>query len=146
MSEHHRANSPNRLQRAPQQSVFARSQRPSTDNSSSLRRAVFLGLCRAHAVAPSSAARHLGLGEWRRVGIDRLRGTQRDLLHQAAPRLRPGGTLVYSTCSLEPEENIEAMNKFLGGHPEFRMERSRELLPFADGVDGTFVARMVRKP
>jgi 16S rRNA (cytosine967-C5)-methyltransferase len=76
--------------------------------------------------------------------IGRLRATQRDLLRQAAPLLKPGGTLIYSTCSLEPEENSEAVDEFLGAHPSFKLERTRELLPFADGVDGTFMARMVR--
>ena len=76
--------------------------------------------------------------------IGRLRATQLDLLHQAAPLLKPAGILVYSTCSLEPEENSEVVNEFLAGHSDFRLERSRELLPFEDAVDGTFAARLVK--
>ena len=76
--------------------------------------------------------------------IAKLQATQEELLRQAAPLLRPGGTLVYSTCSLEPEENSQVVAGFLGEHPEFRLERTRELLPFVDGVDGTYVARMLR--
>jgi 16S rRNA (cytosine967-C5)-methyltransferase len=76
--------------------------------------------------------------------IQRLRATQLDLLRQAAALLKPGGTLVYSTCSLEPEENGEVMDEFLRVHPEFELERTRELLPFADSVDGSYVARLRR--
>jgi 16S rRNA (cytosine967-C5)-methyltransferase len=76
--------------------------------------------------------------------IVRLRATQRELLRQAASCLRPGGTLIYSTCSLEPEENSEAVAEFLGEHPSFKLERTRALLPFIEGVDGTFTARLVR--
>ncbi len=76
--------------------------------------------------------------------IRRLRATQRELLLQAAGLLKPGGTLVYSTCSLEPEENGEVVHEFLGAHPEFKLERTRELLPFVEGVDGSYVARMAR--
>jgi 16S rRNA (cytosine967-C5)-methyltransferase len=75
--------------------------------------------------------------------INRLQATQRELLRQAAMLLRPGGTLIYSTCSLEPEENRQVVDEFLGQHPAFRLERARELLPFLDGVDGTYVARLV---
>jgi 16S rRNA (cytosine967-C5)-methyltransferase len=64
-----------------------------------------------------------------------------NLLNQAAPRLKPGGTLVYSTCSLEPEENAEVVKQFLAAHPEFKLERERALLPFTDAVDGAYVAR-----
>ncbi len=74
--------------------------------------------------------------------IERLRADQLTLLNQAAPRLKPGGTLVYSTCSLEPEENSEVVKSFLTAHPQFELERERELLPFADGVDGAYVARL----
>jgi 16S rRNA (cytosine967-C5)-methyltransferase len=77
--------------------------------------------------------------------LGRLRSAQLELLRQAATLLKPGGLLVYSTCSLEPEENSEVVNEFLGGHANFKLERTRELLPFADGVDGTYVARMVRE-
>jgi 16S rRNA (cytosine967-C5)-methyltransferase len=74
--------------------------------------------------------------------ISRLRVTQLGLLRRAAPLLKPGGVLVYSTCSLELEENIEVISQFLSERAGFRLERKRELLPFADGVDGAFVARL----
>ncbi len=76
--------------------------------------------------------------------ISRLRSTQLDLLRQAAALLKPGGTLVYSTCSLEAEENQEVVTQFLNESASFRLERQRELLPFVDGVDGAFVARLVK--
>jgi 16S rRNA (cytosine967-C5)-methyltransferase len=76
--------------------------------------------------------------------ILRLRQAQLDLLRTAARLLKPGGTLVYSTCSLEPEENREVVAQFLEEHGGFAMQHERELLPFVDGVDGAFVARLVR--
>jgi 16S rRNA (cytosine967-C5)-methyltransferase len=74
--------------------------------------------------------------------ISRLRQTQLDLLKLAATRLKPGGVLVYSTCSLEPEENSEAVEEFLREHQNFKREAERQLLPFADNVDGAYVARL----
>ncbi len=74
--------------------------------------------------------------------IERLRTEQLELLRQAAPRLKPAGTLVYSTCSLEPEENGEVVKQFLTEHPQFKLEQERELLPFVDGVDGAYVAKL----
>jgi 16S rRNA (cytosine967-C5)-methyltransferase len=76
--------------------------------------------------------------------IERLRATQLDLLHKAAVYLKPAGFLVYSTCSLEPEENSEVVKQFLDEDAGFKLERGRELLPFAEGVDGAFVARIRR--
>jgi len=76
--------------------------------------------------------------------IQRLRTTQLELLQQAAPQLKPGGTLVYSTCSLEPEENDSVISEFLSANSDFKLARRRELLPFADDVDGAFVATMPR--
>jgi 16S rRNA (cytosine967-C5)-methyltransferase len=80
----------------------------------------------------------------RREEIDRLRATQLDLLRRVAASLRSGGTLVYSTCSLEPEENGAVVGEFLLEHPAFRVERERELMPFRDGVDGAYVARLTK--
>ena len=78
--------------------------------------------------------------------IQRLRDLQLNLLKQAAPRVKSGGVLVYSTCSLEPEENQEVVKQFLSGHKEFKLESECELLPFVDNVDGAFVARLKRLP
>jgi 16S rRNA (cytosine967-C5)-methyltransferase len=74
--------------------------------------------------------------------IERLRATQLDLLTQAAPNLKPGGILVYSTCSLEPEENSGVVKEFLREHTGFKLESERQLQPFADNVDGAYVARL----
>jgi 16S rRNA (cytosine967-C5)-methyltransferase len=78
--------------------------------------------------------------------ILRLQQAQLALLEQAVPRLKPGGVLVYSTCSLEPEENSKVVKEFLQNHKEFKLEFERELLPFRDNVDGAFVARLTRLP
>ena len=76
--------------------------------------------------------------------IERLRAEQLEILRHAAPRLKPGGTLAYSTCSLEPEENSEVVKAFLAEHTDFQLENERELLPFVEGVDGAYVARLKR--
>jgi 16S rRNA (cytosine967-C5)-methyltransferase len=72
----------------------------------------------------------------------RLQKAQLELLNQAATKLKPGGTLVYSTCSLEPEENSETIKQFLSEHKNFTLETERQLLPFTDGVDGAYVAKL----
>jgi len=76
--------------------------------------------------------------------IGRLRAMQLELLRQGALLLKRRGTLVYSTCSLEPEENSEVVKEFLAAHTDFKLERERELLPFVDGVDGAYVARLTK--
>ena len=74
--------------------------------------------------------------------IQRLRAMQLELLQQAAGLLQRGGTLVYSTCSLEPEENRQVVNEFLAGQTDFKLEREVELRPFADNADGAYVATL----
>jgi len=76
--------------------------------------------------------------------IERLRSTQVDLLRNAAKRLKTGGTLVYSTCSLEAEENREVVKQLLVAEAGFRLESDRALTPPNDAVDGAFIARLVR--
>ncbi len=77
--------------------------------------------------------------------ISRLQQAQLDLLRLGAGQLKPGGTLVYSTCSLEPEENSVVVQEFLRTQPDCKLEHERELLPFTDNVDGAFVARLVKQ-
>jgi len=74
--------------------------------------------------------------------ILRLRQTQLDLLKLAATKLKSGGVLVYSTCSLESEENAEVIAEFLREQKNFQLESQRELLPFTDNFDGAFVVRL----
>lgn len=76
--------------------------------------------------------------------IQRLRAAQLDLLKQASRCVRSGGILVYSTCSLECEENTEVVEQFLAEISGFAIERERTLTPFTDGVDGAFVTRLRR--
>jgi 16S rRNA (cytosine967-C5)-methyltransferase len=74
--------------------------------------------------------------------LQRLAALQRSLLRRAADRLKPGGALVYSTCSLEPEENRAVVDAFLAAQPGFTLEIDRLLTPFTDGVDGAYAARL----
>jgi 16S rRNA (cytosine967-C5)-methyltransferase len=74
--------------------------------------------------------------------IERLRKVQLELLRQAALELKPEGVLVYSTCSLEPEENAKVVEQFLSEHPKFTLSKEREFTPFNDGVDGAYVAKL----
>ena len=77
--------------------------------------------------------------------IERLASTQLDLLREAALSLEPEGTILYSTCSLEPEENEQVIRQFLKEQPAFEVTQTRLLSPITDGVDGAFVARLARR-
>ncbi len=98
-------------------------------------------------------------GRWRLSAddIDTLVVLQRRLLDGAAPAVKVGGILIYSTCTLEPEENEEQVAAFLGRHPRFRLEPSGAVpahyldasghlyvLPQDSGFDGAFAARLRR--
>jgi 16S rRNA (cytosine967-C5)-methyltransferase len=64
------------------------------------------------------------------------------IITRAALRLlKPGGVLVYSTCSLEPEENEELVCRLLAELPGLRLQAERDSLPFRDGFDGAFAAK-----
>jgi 16S rRNA (cytosine967-C5)-methyltransferase len=56
--------------------------------------------------------------------------------------LKPGGTLVYSTCSLEREENEQLVGRLLAELPGLRLAAETDLLPFRDGFDGAFAAKL----
>lgn len=76
--------------------------------------------------------------------IARLAALQGKLIASAATFTKRGGVLVYSTCSLEPEENEGVVEAFLKSRKEFVLETTHVLFPPRDGVDGAFVARFRR--
>lgn len=109
----------------------------------------------------------LGTGTFRRHPDARLRVTlaaletlmqrQAELLARTANIVAPGGLLIYSTCSLEPEENAQQVNRFLEAHSQFRRESSDTfpaaltstegdlmITPQRDRMDGAYAARLRR--
>lgn len=78
-----------------------------------------------------------------RFSLNRLEDTaklQRKILHAMAPLVKKGGILLYSTCSVEPEEDSLQAERFAQEHPDFVLEESQLLLP--DFMhDGAFAAR-----
>jgi len=110
-----------------------------------------------------------GTGVIRRKPDLRWRITEKDLkelarlqsaiLAAGAACVRPGGVLVYSTCSIEPEENQDVVDAFLSRQADFYLDPAHgyldkklvswqgylETLPHVHGIDGAFAARLVRK-
>jgi len=76
--------------------------------------------------------------------IQRLIRAQLDLLANAAGLVKPGGSVVYSTCSLEPMENAGLVQEFLSRHSNFKLEDEQTVNPFRDKVDGAYAACMKR--
>ena len=68
--------------------------------------------------------------KWRQSpqSIEELKRKQAAILASAANLLKPGGRLVYATCSFLPEENQEIVDKFLSTHPRFMQLNCAELL------------------
>ena len=70
--------------------------------------------------------------------LERLPGIQRDIFAGLAPCVKPGGVLVYSTCTVLARENEDVVRDFLRTHPEFSPEAFSLPLPGADAPDGMF--------
>ena len=81
---------------------------------------------------------------WNEEKLAALVKLQADILGACASRVAPGGVLVYSTCSNEPEENEAQVTAFLARHSDFSLAESRESIPFESGTDGAFAARLTR--
>ena len=98
---------------------------------------------------------------WKRTpeDIEILSRLQRQLVQNAAKLVKPGGILVYSTCTIEPEENESVIEEFLRQHSEFLLDIPTnripekyisesffiKILPHKHQIDGSFAARFVRK-
>ncbi len=97
---------------------------------------------------------------WKREpeDITRLNRAQRSILENGARLLKPGGVLVYSTCTTEPEENVSIIRAFLADHPEFTIDDASqfvnhavvtkegwiETFPHLHHIDGSFAVRLVK--
>jgi 16S rRNA (cytosine967-C5)-methyltransferase len=99
---------------------------------------------------------------WRRTEAElpALAAVQVAMLARAAEAVDPGGRVIYSTCSSEPDENEVVVDTFLGGHPDFRLATADELhpltrrfltpaghfrtLPFRDRLEAFFAAMLVK--
>ena len=90
--------------------------------------------------------------------LNRLARHQGELLQACADVVRPGGWLVYATCSLEPEENEDQIETLLSRDPRFERDPGDavpadlhtvrgdlQLLPFRHGTDGAYAARLRRR-
>ena len=94
--------------------------------------------------------------------VEELQKTQKQILSACCRYVKPGGVLVYSTCTISKEENEDVADWFLKEHPEFcpgeilrflpeDFDKARaaggrvQLLPPIDGIDGFFIARMARR-
>ncbi|MCX8510954.1 MAG: 16S rRNA (cytosine(967)-C(5))-methyltransferase RsmB [Chthoniobacteraceae bacterium] len=84
---------------------------------------------------------------WRLTEEDfiRMPVQQLALVRRAVPLLKAGGVLVYSTCSLEPEENTQVVENVLREFPELELDRSVSVRPQFDGIDGAFAARFYKR-
>ena len=83
---------------------------------------------------------------WRKTPqqIAELAQLQHELLDAAAGVTRPGGTLVYSVCTISPKEGPEQIDSFVQRHPDFAETSRRQTLPQRDNTDGFFIARLER--
>lgn len=98
-----------------------------------------------------------GSGAWRRspegkwaltaARLDELRATQAEILDAAAERVGPGGALIYATCSILDEENMDQIQSFMNRSSDWTLSEARRILPGdgeGGGSDGFFVAVLTR--
>ncbi|MEO8664559.1 MAG: 16S rRNA (cytosine(967)-C(5))-methyltransferase RsmB [Ignavibacteria bacterium] len=99
--------------------------------------------------------------KWKRAieDISNLQKLQLEILENSVKYLKPEGTIVYSTCTVEKEENIDVVKMFLSAHEDFSIDDAKnyvnekavnkdgciELFPHVHGIDGAFSVRLVRK-
>lgn len=77
--------------------------------------------------------------------IDELIETQRSILDSVSEYLKPGGTLVYSTCTVLKDENERQIANFLHKHIEYKLEEEIKLFPNVNNTDGFYIAKLIKK-
>lgn len=77
------------------------------------------------------------------LNLQELTLRQAKILDAAASYVKPGGTLVYSTCTINQDENERQIERFLENHKDFKAEKALQLLP-TEGTDGFFICKMTR--
>ncbi|HOY07712.1 MAG TPA: RNA methyltransferase [Saprospiraceae bacterium] len=78
--------------------------------------------------------------------IDQLRATQQEILQAYSPITKPGGRMVYATCSILPSENQDQVQQFLNSEAgkNFQLLEEKRILPQDEGFDGFYIAVMQR--
>lgn len=79
------------------------------------------------------------------ASIEKVKQLQEKILRDYAVMVKPGGKLIYATCSILPSENSEQVKKFLDAHPSFSFEEEKVILP-SSGADGFYMCRMCFSP
>ena len=76
--------------------------------------------------------------------IDNIKQIQADILERYSKMLKPGGKMVYATCSVLPSENENQVALFLKNNPDFKLVKQKKVLAHQSGFDGFYMAQMVR--
>ncbi len=76
--------------------------------------------------------------------FDQLKELQLEILENAQCCVKSGGRMVYSTCSIDDEENCDLIQQFLIKHPEFSLKSEKNIYPFEHATDGAYVALLVK--
>ena len=83
--------------------------------------------------------------QWSMENVAICAERQKEILDNAAVMLKPGGTIVYSTCTFSKEENEDVIECFLERHPDFTLEEMERFWPHKVDGEGHFVAKLVRR-
>lgn len=76
--------------------------------------------------------------------IDNIKQIQADILERYSKMLKPGGKMVYATCSVLPSENENQVALFLKNNPDFKLVKQKKVLAHQSGFDGFYMAQMVK--
>ena len=83
--------------------------------------------------------------QWSMENVAICAARQKEILDNAAVMLKPGGAIVYSTCTFSKEENEDVIEYFLERHPDFTLEEMERFWPHKVDGEGHFVAKLVRR-